>query len=109
MMKHGKAWEKLHLAVHTLATSTEGLQDRLASAWVHSGSLLALGAPSGLPAELQVEYDAINDALTKVHDPAQGGINATCATMSDEDARRLAERIVNLYDSVCRAHYRAGG
>lgn len=105
MMKYDYAWEKLYTAVKTLAASEVRIQERLAAAWLYSGVRLSNAVTPYLPKDLQPEYDAIHAALTKVSDSERGAINATCAAMSDEEASNLAERIVTLYDSVCRAHY----
>lgn len=104
-MKYGYAWEKLYIATKTLAASEERIQERLAAAWMHSGARLSYAVTPYLPDDLQAEYEAIHAALTKVSDPDRGAINATCAAMSDDEASDLAEKIVTLYDSVCRAHY----
>lgn len=105
MMKYGYAWEKLYVAVKTLAASEERLQERLAAAWIHSGARLSYSVTPYLPNELQAEYDSIHKALTNVSDSDRGAVAATCAAMSDDEASDLAERIVSLYDSVCRTHY----
>ncbi|AUX28172.1 MULTISPECIES: hypothetical protein [Sorangium] len=106
-MKHGYAWEKLYMTVRILAASDQRLQERLAAAWVHSGIRLSYGVAPDLPEDLQAEYNAIHDALTKVQDPDQGSVNATCAALSTDEASELVQRIVSLYDSVCREYYRS--
>jgi hypothetical protein len=104
-MKYGYAWEKLSAAVQTLAASDLPLQQRLAAAWIYSGSRLAHSPSPYLPTDLQARYDELHADLTKIDDPNAGAINATCAAMSDEAASSIAERIVSLYDATCAAYY----
>jgi hypothetical protein len=106
-MMYDYAWEKLYTAVKTLATSKGRLQDRLAAAWLYSGMRLSNSVTSYLPKDLQAEYDLIDAALTKIQDPVLGAINATCAALPDDEADEIADRIVTLYDEVCRAHYQS--
>lgn len=106
-MKYAYAWEKLYVAVKTLAASDSRIQDRLAAAWLHSGMRLSSPVTSYLPEDLQGEYNAIDEALTRIKDPERGAINATCAALSTDEASELVDRIVSLYDSVCREHYRS--
>lgn len=103
--RYSYAWEKLYVAVGTLASGTGTIQERLAAAWVHS--LIRLGhstPPHYLDGEDLAEYEAIYEAVTRTPGP-EGSINTTCAAMSDEEAGHLAERVVSLYEAVAREYH----
>jgi len=51
------------------------------------------------------DFVTLRDAVTKIQHPTKGSILATCERLSDEDARRLAVRIVELNDRVAELYY----
>ena len=95
------AGEKLYAAVRSMATSTEPLQVRLANAYLFGFHTIGLDVNADLPPDLRASYREIEKELTKV--PAQGNegtVVATTRIMSDNEARKLIEQIVTLYDDV---------
>jgi len=103
MRKYGYAWEKLFTTVLSLGEGRGSIKQRLEVAWVHCGSRLAYGGEY-MPGELKAEYDGIHADLTRV-EAKTGGIQATIAAMSEEEASKVAGRIVGLFNKVCEAHY----
>ncbi len=98
------AKEKLHVAVRTLAVSTDDIQNRLADAYSSSLSLIG---KDDLPADLQEELTAIHQQITRV--PAKGDegtIRATVNTMSDDECLDLADKIFDMYSDVNRLFYK---
>ena len=92
--------EKLWQAIDTLATNGGTLQERLANAAI---SLCGVYLPSegDLPKKCQEEFKSIIQDLTK--EPAksdEGRIQATIWEMSDQEAKSVAERILNLYTQL---------
>ena len=105
-MRYGYAWEKLFATVQALAEGSGSIQDRLCNAWVSSAIRLQGANPSHLPPDLQPEFDAIHDALTRVKNPDPGYIRATCDVLTDEEASEFAGRIVSLFNGVAEAYFR---
>ena len=88
------AWRKFHEAVLTLVGS-QSIQERLGSACVDYLSRLK---PDEIPDELQDDFKQIQELQT-VELP-DGGMNAE--NLSDEQADKLAEKIVSMYDDLAR-------
>lgn len=94
------SWEKLNLAVNSLARSTQSLQKRLATAYIYNLSHLRI---EELPEEMRDEFQQVRRELTKVEPIAdEGRIAATTNEMSDDEAGELISRIVSMYDAVVR-------
>jgi hypothetical protein len=90
--------EKLWLAVHVLVTGDGGLQERLASAGI---GLIGLPKTVLLSTKNREAFDSIIQGLTK--EPAlgnEGRLVATSRKMSDEEAKRIADEILNLYTKL---------
>ena len=88
-------WE----AVSALATDTGSIQDRLAAAAGSNGPGLikiAFHVDEQLPEEYRDEFRAIWGELLKEGTT----IAATTHTMTDAQARKLAERIFNLFVGI---------
>jgi hypothetical protein len=87
--------EKLIQAVDTLATGSGRVQERIASAALH----FLPARPEDLPYEdLRRTFIGIRDDIA--FEPAKGNEGRIAATMkitSDEDARAIARRILDLY------------
>jgi hypothetical protein len=97
------AWEKLYTAVASIAVSTDSLQERLANAYIFGFHTIGLDVNADLPPDLRSSYHEIVKELTKV--PAQGDegtVVATTRVMSDEDAKKLIDQLVSLYDNVAQ-------
>jgi hypothetical protein len=87
--------EKLYQAVHTLATSPKSIQERLA--WAAQG-LMLLHEPGDLPEEYREEFGAVCEQLSKAQPSGdESDIVATPSGLTDEQSRKLAERILNIY------------
>jgi len=95
--------EKLTNAVHLLATSTESLQKRLEFAALSCHTIS--GPPhseEGFPTdELKMRFIEWWRALTaKQAQGDEGALVATTRSLTDEEARRLAEELFNIYAEV---------
>lgn len=96
------AYEKLSVAVAGMATSTDSLQKRLANAYL-SFHTIGLDVKADLPSNLQSLYHEIENSLTRVPPQgSEGSILATTRTLRDEEAYRLIEQVVELYDEVAQ-------
>lgn len=93
-------WDRFFVAVSTLATGPGSIQQRLADAYIHG--LIRL-KPEDLPTELQGEFRAVVDALTREEPKrSEGPILARTRAMSADEAGRLAEKILVIYDGIAR-------
>jgi hypothetical protein len=81
-------WERLLTAVDMLATGSETLQVRLYCALIH---LLPLHVDE-FPEELQADAKSLRSYTDK----------ALIYSMPDDEASKVAQRILNLYDVVAR-------
>ena len=82
-------------AVVTLACHTGSLQERLADAY--ADHLLPVVA-SDLPAELQPVFRELEERMTATGgDASDDPFRAAAEELSDEDVRRMIERIVALF------------
>jgi hypothetical protein len=94
-------WEKLSQAVATIATSQGSLQERLQSAYMPA---LSAVRPVNVPDEQLETLAEIKERLTST--PAkgsEGGLAASAAALSDQDAVELISKIVYLYGYVSMA------
>ena len=92
---------KLYEAVVTMATSRSSLQDRLANAYIYGFNTIGLNLSADLPPELQSSYLEIEKALTKVPgQESEGAVVATTRAMSNDEAQKLIEQLVDLYNEV---------
>src|SRR5436190_2797707 len=95
-------WEKLYTAVNILITGQGTIQERLGSAY--ADSLIRLrGGTNDIPTELRSDFDQLERALTR--EPAEGDegtIMATIRVMEADEAVRLAETILHMFDTVAK-------
>ena len=101
----GYMWEKFMAAVLGMAESPGSIQHRIADAY--SSQLMRL-EPDRFVGEpnWRWRFEDISRELTSgtpVGD--EGTIQASVASMSDEEATKIAREIVSLYDEIS-AHYR---
>jgi len=95
------AWEKLYITVRNLASGTGSIQERLANAYLSGGYILNLAKGDDLPPDLLPSYEAINERMTRTPPQGdEGSIVASTRQMSDEEAVKVAERIVDLFNEV---------
>jgi hypothetical protein len=95
----GYAREKLGVAVDALATSAKPIQDRLHLAYM---SFHPLQERDFADPEMRASYAEIMRSLTIVKDgpESEGYVRNTLNVMSDEEAERVAELIVELNAAV---------
>lgn len=100
MSEYRYGWEKLHLAVHSLAGN--GSQaERLINAVVFN--LVQIRAEDNLPEALRDEFKEFMEWITSVQAEDNGGNVAATINALDEISRSKAvEKIIGFYDSVCR-------
>ena len=93
-------WEKLHTAVHSLC-GNGSQSERLVSAVVFS--LIRIEPKEDLPEELQEEFEEFMKQM--ISTPAKGDegtAQATINTLDEMQIKNAIEKIISLYDSVCR-------
>ena len=97
---HLYADEKLTAAVHTLATGDYALRQRLEHAWI--GALVRLDAdrhfPEGEIRDRWRELRSMVEIVSAEEAAGEGTLVASLRRLSDDDLRRMAERIVELYE-----------
>lgn len=98
--KYSYGWEKLHMAVHSLAG--QGTQkERLIGAVAYS--LIHIRPENDLPEEMHVEFNEFMRSITSVAAKGnEGSIQATVNTLDEVDINRAVEKIISFYDTVCR-------
>lgn len=88
------AWEKMHAAVHTLATGTGSLRERLEDAYV--SSLILLRPDHHFPwSDLRQRFENLAQELAP-----NGRFDLALGTWPDDDLQRIAGNIVSLYDRI---------
>ncbi|KQP35949.1 hypothetical protein [Methylobacterium sp. Leaf100] len=98
----GYAWEKTMVAVTSMASNPDSIQERVAAAYVDS--LMHIEPERDLPDDLRPLLAEIKAALTDT--PAvgdEGRVAASARAMGREKATDVARKIVDLYDKVCVA------
>jgi hypothetical protein len=97
----GYAWEKLHLAIHTLAAEGD-LRSRLHD--VYCSHLHGFDPDKDLPGEVREEFVAVREALSRAATwgKNEGRAMASARALADTEARALADRIVSMYETVVR-------
>lgn len=92
--------EKLHSAVHSLAGSASQ-SDRLVNAAAFS--LVNINPVNDLPEELREEFEILMDELTAVKATGdEGNLRATVYSFSEVELSKAIEKVISLYDSICR-------
>ena len=96
-------WEVFFTATHGLASGTGRIQERLEN----TGSYLVgrVRPPLSMPDEIQQKADSIMDRITCI--PAKGDegtLAATCRQLSDDDARKIAQDVVSVFDEICKLY-----
>lgn len=92
-------WEKLYNAVRILIGSGD-LKQRLLGAFIEAHTL-ANG--EHLPDKLQKEFDDLYKKMTSAHAVGdEGAIQATINSLGPMELQQSAEKILSLYDNVCR-------
>lgn len=92
-------WERLYRAVSDLAAGTESVQDRLCSACLALSPLKV----EEFPEELQADFEALMREMSE-REPSgnEGRFKATANFLSNEIAEQMAQKIVDMYDTVAR-------
>jgi hypothetical protein len=94
-------YERLRLAVESLATGRGSLQDRLYYAFLH----IYVFRVEDFPERLRDDFIGICEEMTKIKaDGGEGYIKATCRVMSDEEAEKIAQKIFDLFTTIARSY-----
>lgn len=94
-------YERLRLAVESLATGRGSLQDRLYYAFLN----IYVFRVEDFPVRLRSDFKEICDEMTKVKPTGdEGTIKATCNVMSDEEAEKIAQKIFDLFTAITRSY-----
>ena len=92
--------EKCRVAVISLAWGTESLQERLSDSYI---SALERLKAEELPPEMRDDFESVVYELTKIKPTSdEGSLAASVAQLDDDTANELIERIVGLFETVCR-------
>lgn len=97
----GYPYEKFYNAVSVLARSPRRIQDRILSAYM---SFHPIKSSDFKDPEMATSYQEIMDRLTTVKDSEKGHVPATLDQMSDSEASVVADKIVDLFVAIARAH-----
>jgi hypothetical protein len=100
----GYAWQKLHEGVHLLASSRQGLHERLVLACRHG---IAFLQRSDFPENLQTQFDKIEKALGLLAEKKteqEIEVDERKYPLSPDEASSLASEIVSLYDEVTKLY-----
>jgi hypothetical protein len=99
-MSYSYGWEKLHLAVHSLA-GLGNQADRLVNATAFS--LINITPENDLPIEIQEDFETLMSELTVVKPTGdEGSIRATINTFGEVELTNAIEKIIGFYDTICR-------
>jgi hypothetical protein len=99
-MKYKYGWEKLHMAVHSLAGSASQ-HERLINAVVFN--LIHITPENDLPESMRDEFKDFLTELTSVETVGEiGTVEATVKTLNEMQISNYIEKIIGLYDTVCR-------
>jgi len=97
-------YERLRLAVESLATGRERLQERLYYSFLN----IHVFRVEDFPEILRNEFKEISEEMTKVTPIGdEGSIKATCNVMGDEEAEKIAQRIFDLFTTIARRYCEA--
>lgn len=100
MSAYSYGWEKLHLAVHSLAGASPQ-KERLANAVVYN--LIYITPENDLPPELRDEFKQFMEEITSVEIKRnEGTAQATVDSLDEIGTSRAIEKIIGFYDTVCR-------
>jgi len=98
------AWEKSYLAVRGMATGVGSLQMRVGDAYI--GSLCLLNREN-IPPDIFRRVGEIKQRLMCVPAKAgEGNVAATIVKMPDDEAKSIAEEIVDIFDSIAKIYGR---
>lgn len=98
------AWQKTYFAVRGMATGGGSLQQRIGEAF--TSSLCLLNRENVTP-DIFHRVGEVKLRLTCVPAKAgEGNVTATIAAMSDDEARSIAEEIVDIFDAVAKMYGR---
>jgi hypothetical protein len=92
--------ENFQFAVMGLATSVLGLRERLTDAYISNFVLLNT---RDLPSEIRQEFQELTNALSQASTGGKDGTLAvSAATLSDDEARRLIQSIISMYQRLAK-------
>lgn len=100
MSEFSYGWEKLHMAVHSLAGEASQRQ-RLVEAIVHN--LIHINAERDIPPGMREQFESFMAEMTAVEPKGdEGSVQATVSSLDDIGVSRAIDRIISFYDTVCR-------
>ncbi|MBS7812853.1 hypothetical protein KHU32_18030 [Roseococcus sp. XZZS9] len=94
--KYSYIYEKLMMAVRSLAVSHGTLRERLHASYLAMYTL-DLGETSWASADDRAKFQHIVHRLTSVQDPARGALAATLEAMREDEMESVAEVIWSLF------------
>lgn len=105
-MSLAHACEDFYKAVASMAKSTDSLQERLVRAYTHGLSPTQL---EDLPEDIRPSFVELKEAMTSARSTGEGTVAATTERMSDQEAKRLINKIVEIYEKLAAEEgYRKG-
>lgn len=93
-------FEKFFNAVSGMATSTQPLRDRIASA---SSSFIAVKESDFKDPDALAAYRDLMERFRKVQDPSRGSIKASLEAMTDMEVREAGDLIVSILHQLILA------
>lgn len=100
MNAYSYGWEKLHLAIHSLA-GNGSQSERLVNAVAFN--LIHIRPEENLPPSVRDEFLEFMQQITATTPTGnEGTIQATVATLDEWERRKAIEKIIGFYDTVCR-------
>tara|TARA_R110001599_G_scaffold26612_16_gene93893 strand:- start:4528 stop:4845 length:318 start_codon:yes stop_codon:yes gene_type:complete len=100
MSAYSYGWEKLHLAVHSIAGDGDK-RERLINAIVYN--LIQITPEHDLPNELQPEFSEFMSEMIAVEASGdEGNIAATAHSFDGAKIDQAFGKIISFYDTVCR-------
>lgn len=100
MSAYSYGWEKLHLAVHSLAGASSQ-RDRLVNAVVYN--LIHIRPENDLSPALRIEFNQFMQDITSVAAKGnEGTVQATVDSLDEVGRSKVIEKIISFYDAVCR-------
>ena len=99
-MSYSYGWEKLHSAIHSLASERPDQRDRLKSAV--AGALIRINPTEDLTPAIRDDFERMMRMLTTVDGTNAGPIERAVDALDDPLLRQTVAQIIHFYDHMCR-------